>query len=196
MNSSSTELSQLWQLTALLKLLVMLPQGRPHGKHHLLLSCIVLGMFTDPLPSNRHLIAACVGSCRNAFTESLPSNGSIRHNIILAAEVRMGTQSVVITTEKQPFGRKERISFYLYLSSWFKCRGVWLFQWLLRWHRIDKCGCLPGLLICHTMYVLGELFSYCWSLEIHSILRWQTAQEHIVTFSCSESLKCYLDYTC
>jgi hypothetical protein len=40
-----------------------------------------LGVFTDPLPSNRHPIAAHVGSRGDVFTESLPSNWSIRHNI-------------------------------------------------------------------------------------------------------------------
>jgi hypothetical protein len=35
------------------------------------------GMFTAPLPSNRRPIAARVGSRRNVFTESLPSNGPI-----------------------------------------------------------------------------------------------------------------------
>jgi hypothetical protein len=55
--------------------------GRTHGKHHLLLSHIVLGMFTDLLPSSRHPIVAHVGSCRDVFTESLPSSGSIHHNI-------------------------------------------------------------------------------------------------------------------
>jgi hypothetical protein len=47
----------------------------------LILSRIVLGVFTDPLPSNRRPIVPCVGSRGNVFTESLPSNGSIRHNI-------------------------------------------------------------------------------------------------------------------
>jgi hypothetical protein len=44
------------------------------------LTPVVLGMFTDPLPSNRRPIFAPVGSQGNVFTESLPSNGSIRHN--------------------------------------------------------------------------------------------------------------------
>jgi hypothetical protein len=43
---------------------------------------IVLSVFTDLLPSNRRPIVARVGSRKNIFTESLPSNGSIRHNII------------------------------------------------------------------------------------------------------------------
>jgi hypothetical protein len=37
-------------------------------------------MFTAPLPSNGRLIVARVGSSGNVFTESLPSNVSIRHN--------------------------------------------------------------------------------------------------------------------
>jgi hypothetical protein len=38
-------------------------------------------VFTDPLPSNIRPIIARVGSIGNVFTESLPSNGYIRHNI-------------------------------------------------------------------------------------------------------------------
>jgi hypothetical protein len=53
--------------------------GRTHGKHCLLLSRIILGVFTDPLPSNRRPTVTRVGSSGNVFTESLPSNGSIRH---------------------------------------------------------------------------------------------------------------------
>jgi hypothetical protein len=52
---------------------------RPCGKR-LLLSRIVLDVFTYPLPSNRHPIVALVYSRGNVFTESLPSNGSIHHN--------------------------------------------------------------------------------------------------------------------
>jgi hypothetical protein len=58
--------------------------GRTPGKHRLLLSRIDLGVFTDPLPSNRRPTVARVGSRGNVFTESLPINGSIRHNIILS----------------------------------------------------------------------------------------------------------------
>jgi hypothetical protein len=39
------------------------------------------GLFTDPLPSNGRPIVARVRSRGNVFTESLPSNGSIRHSI-------------------------------------------------------------------------------------------------------------------
>jgi hypothetical protein len=39
-------------------------------------------MFTDPLASNGRPIVVCVGSGRNVFTASLPSNESIRHNTI------------------------------------------------------------------------------------------------------------------
>jgi hypothetical protein len=42
---------------------------------------IVFGMFNDPLSSNSRPIVGRVGSRGNMFTESLPSNGSIRHNI-------------------------------------------------------------------------------------------------------------------
>jgi hypothetical protein len=42
---------------------------------------MVLGIFTDPLPSNRCSIVTGVGSLGNVFTESLSSNGSIRHNM-------------------------------------------------------------------------------------------------------------------
>jgi hypothetical protein len=49
-------------------------------KAFLLLFRIVLGVFTDPLPSNRHPIVARVGSRGKVFTDSLPSSGFIRHN--------------------------------------------------------------------------------------------------------------------
>jgi hypothetical protein len=42
------------------------------------LYCIVLGVFTDPLPSNRRHIVAGAGSRGNVSTESLPSNWSMR----------------------------------------------------------------------------------------------------------------------
>jgi hypothetical protein len=69
------------QLTAPLELLVIWPRGVHHGKHRLLLSRIVLGVFTDSLPSNRCPTVARLASRGNVFTESLPSNGSICHNI-------------------------------------------------------------------------------------------------------------------
>jgi hypothetical protein len=68
-------------LTAPLELLIIYPRRGPHGKHRLLLSRIVLGMFPDPMPSNRRPIVASIGSRGNVFTESLPRNESIRHNI-------------------------------------------------------------------------------------------------------------------
>jgi hypothetical protein len=40
------------------------------------------GLFSEPLPSNGRPIVARVRLRGNMFTESLPSNGSIRHNII------------------------------------------------------------------------------------------------------------------
>jgi hypothetical protein len=43
-------------------------------------------LITDPLPSNGRPIAVRVGSHRNVFTESLPSNGSIRHTIYNTSE--------------------------------------------------------------------------------------------------------------
>jgi hypothetical protein len=49
----------------------------PHRKRPLLLSRRV----SDPLSSSGCLNVACVCSRRNVFTESLTSNGSIRHNI-------------------------------------------------------------------------------------------------------------------
>jgi hypothetical protein len=61
-------------------LLLIQPRSRNHGKHRLLLARIVLGVSADPLPSNRRPIAAHVGSLGKVFTESFPSNGSIRHN--------------------------------------------------------------------------------------------------------------------
>jgi hypothetical protein len=68
------------QLTAPLQLPVVWPRGEPHGKHCLLLSRIVLRVFTDPLPSNKRPIVARFGSRGNMFTESLPSNGYTCHN--------------------------------------------------------------------------------------------------------------------
>jgi hypothetical protein len=53
-----------------------------HGKHRLLLYLIILSVFTDPSSSNRRPIVARVGSRGSVFTESLPSNGSIRHSMI------------------------------------------------------------------------------------------------------------------
>jgi hypothetical protein len=44
-----------------------------------------LGMFMDPLPSNRCLIVARFGSRGTVFPESLRSNGSIRHNIMMSS---------------------------------------------------------------------------------------------------------------
>jgi hypothetical protein len=86
MNSSSPELCQLLTTTnSPLELLVVQPRGGLHGKHHLLLSHIVLGVFTDPLPRNKHPIVARVGSHGNVFTESLPNSGSICHNTLPAA---------------------------------------------------------------------------------------------------------------
>jgi hypothetical protein len=54
-----------------------------HGwrrKHNL--SIVEKALFTYPLPTNRCPIVARVGSRCNVYTESLPSNGSIRHSII------------------------------------------------------------------------------------------------------------------
>jgi hypothetical protein len=39
-------------------------------------------VFTNPLPINRHIVGR-FGSRGNVFTESLPSNGSIRHIIVI-----------------------------------------------------------------------------------------------------------------
>jgi hypothetical protein len=56
--------------------------GRTPRKQRLQLSRIVLGLFTNPLPSNSRPIVARVGFRGNVLTESLPSNGFIRHIII------------------------------------------------------------------------------------------------------------------
>jgi hypothetical protein len=64
-----------------LELPVIYPRGGPHGEHRILLSLIVLGVFTDPLLCNRRRIVARVGSRGNMFTESLTSNGSIRQYV-------------------------------------------------------------------------------------------------------------------
>jgi hypothetical protein len=52
----------------------------PCKKHSL---CCWWDMFTGPLPSNRSPTVANVGSRGNVFTKSLPSNGSIHHNILI-----------------------------------------------------------------------------------------------------------------
>jgi hypothetical protein len=44
------------QLTLPLELFAIYPWDGPHGVHCLLLSCIVLGMFTAPLPNNRQIL--------------------------------------------------------------------------------------------------------------------------------------------
>jgi hypothetical protein len=69
------------QFTSPLVLLVIYPWGGPHGKHRLLLPPIVLGVFTDQLPSNKRSIVARLRFRGNVFTESLLRNGSIRHSI-------------------------------------------------------------------------------------------------------------------
>jgi hypothetical protein len=68
------------QLNSPLELLVI-SSGRTPRKTRLLSSRIVLSVFTDPLSSNRRPLVARVGSHGNVFTESLPSNGSLYHNI-------------------------------------------------------------------------------------------------------------------
>jgi hypothetical protein len=80
MNYSSNELSQILPTHYSIGTTHYITSERLPRKHRLLLSRIILGVFTDPLPSNRRPIVARVGSRRNVFTESLPSNGSIRHN--------------------------------------------------------------------------------------------------------------------
>jgi hypothetical protein len=40
-----------------------------------------LGVFTGPLASNKSPIVVCVGSRGDVFTESLPSNRYIHHNM-------------------------------------------------------------------------------------------------------------------
>jgi hypothetical protein len=71
-------------LTAPLELLVIYHLGGPHGKHYFLLSRIVLGVFIDPLPSNRRHMVARVGSRWNVFTESSTSNVCTRHSIYIS----------------------------------------------------------------------------------------------------------------
>jgi hypothetical protein len=56
---------------------------------------IVLCVFIDPLHSNKHPIIARVGSRLNVFSKSLPSNGSIPHNIVTdVLKVFLGHDSV------------------------------------------------------------------------------------------------------
>jgi hypothetical protein len=74
MNSSSTELSQL--LTA-----ADCSLGTSHYIALGLLSRIVFGVFTDPLPSSRCPIVVHIGSSGNVFTKSLPGCGSAHHSI-------------------------------------------------------------------------------------------------------------------
>jgi hypothetical protein len=47
-------------------------------------------VFTDPLPSVRRPVVARVGSRGNVFTESLPSNGCIRHNTKVPVRIMFG----------------------------------------------------------------------------------------------------------
>jgi hypothetical protein len=51
--------------------------------------CCWQGLFPDPLPSNWRLIVARVRFRGDVFTESLPSNGSICHNIYIRLENRI-----------------------------------------------------------------------------------------------------------
>jgi hypothetical protein len=69
------------RLTAYFELFVIYPRGGPHGKYSLMLSSIVLSVFTDPLPSNRRPIVKRLGSRGNVFTDSFSSNGSVRKNM-------------------------------------------------------------------------------------------------------------------
>jgi hypothetical protein len=97
MNFSSIGLSQLLTTTICsLGTSRYIASGRIPRKYRLLLSRIVLGVFADPLPSNRRPIVARVCSRGNMFTESLPSNGSIRHNIQLPSEKNWHLQAVVL----------------------------------------------------------------------------------------------------
>jgi hypothetical protein len=61
---------------------------RPHGKHRLLLSRIVLGALTAPLHGNGHCVdhidILLTRSYRgHLFNKSMPSNGYTRHNIYI-----------------------------------------------------------------------------------------------------------------
>jgi hypothetical protein len=63
-------------------------------------------LFTDSSPSNRRSIDACVGSRGNVFTESLPSSGSICHNILdllFAITVAFGSYFTVIYLHMENF---------------------------------------------------------------------------------------------
>jgi hypothetical protein len=51
----------------------------PYGKHCPYCYGVV---FTDPLSRNGHPTLWRIGSRRNVFTQSLPSSGNTRHNII------------------------------------------------------------------------------------------------------------------
>jgi hypothetical protein len=53
------------------------PLCTDHGENP---ASVIKEEFTDPLPSNGRPTVARVDSGGNVFTESLPSNGSIRHN--------------------------------------------------------------------------------------------------------------------
>jgi hypothetical protein len=101
MNTSSTELSQLLTTNRSLGTSRYIASGRTTRKTRLLLFLILLGVFPDPLPSNKRPIVAQVGSRGNVFTESLPSNGSIRHNILSVQEIESrfpGHTSLNVTT--------------------------------------------------------------------------------------------------
>jgi hypothetical protein len=56
------------------------PRDGPRRRHSL---CCWRGVFTTPLPGNWRRTVASVGSLGNVFTESLLSNGSVRHSMLL-----------------------------------------------------------------------------------------------------------------
>lgn len=57
-------------------------------------------MFTDPLISSGRPVVACVRFRGNMFTDSLPGNGSVRHNICIVFIVneRICNNSIKIST--------------------------------------------------------------------------------------------------
>jgi hypothetical protein len=129
MKSSSTELYQLLT-TANCSLRTSL-LGGSHGKHHLLLSRIVSGLFTDPLSNNRRPIVARVGSRGNVFIESLPSNRSI-HTICYVLFYHGSLKVIIRVTRTLQLGVSLKLEFRIVNPKIWNVKSNWcyFFHWL------------------------------------------------------------------